>query len=384
MKAVLPETVTKFLLPPIDRYTAELLGSTPSVALRPDLPAAELSALLADSGNPDRYAGLAAEAPPPKGSNGWVVGPSKTWDGRAILANDMHLSLRVPNIWYRAQLHYGEVRLSGITLPGVPLMVSGSNGKVAWGFTNIEGDFVDLVALELDPDDPGRYRTPHGFARFRERWETVRVKGEEDFAFKVRGTEWGPVLDEPLLAKPVAVHWTALDPQATDLNLLNVDAAADVASAQAVFNRAGGPPLNALAADRQGNIGWTYTGKIPKRFGLDGSVSRSWADGTKGWSGYIAPEELPRLINPESGYIVNANQRMLTDNYPYVIGHYFDHGHRAHRISERLRGARNLTERDLLSIQLDTKVEFYRFYQRLALAFCMRAKTKRRRALNRI
>jgi penicillin amidase len=164
------------------------------------------------------------------------------------------------------------------------------------------------------------------------------------------------------------VHWTALDPEATDLNLLNIDAAADVTSAQAVFNRAGGPPLNALSADRQGNIGWTYTGKIPKRFGLDGSVSRSWADGAKGWNGYILPEELPRLINPESGYIVNANQRMLTDSYPYVIGHYFDHGHRAHRISERLGGARNLTERDLLAIQLDTKAEFYRFYQRLALS----------------
>jgi penicillin amidase len=368
MEAVLPEKVTKFLLPPVDRYTAELLSSTPSVALRPDLPVAELSSLLAGSGNPDRYAGLAAEAPPPKGSNGWVVGSSKTRDGRAILANDMHLSLRVPNIWYRAQLHYGEMRLSGITLPGIPLMVSGSNGKVAWGFTNIEGDFVDLVTLELDPGDPDRYRIPNGFVRFQERWETVRVKGEEDFTFKVRSTEWGPVLDAPLLAKPVAVHWTALDPEATDLNLLNIDAAADVTSAQAVFNRAGGPPLNALAADRQGNIGWTYTGKIPKRFGLDGSVSRSWADGAKGWNGYILPEELPRLINPESGYIVNANQRMLTDSYPYVIGHYFDHGYRAHRISERLGGARNLTERDLLAIQLDTKAEFYRFYQRLALS----------------
>lgn len=368
MEAVLPETVTKFLLPPVDRYTAELLGSTPSVALRPDLPVAELSALLAGSNNPDRYAGLAAEAPPPKGSNGWVVGPSKTWDGRAILANDMHLSLRVPNIWYRAQLHYGEMRLSGITLPGVPLMVSGSNGKVAWGFTNIEGDFLDLVTLELDPDDPGRYRTAHGFARFQEHSETIRVKGEEDFTFKVRSTDWGPVLAEPLLAKPVAVHWTALDPAATDLNLLNIDAAADVTSAQAVFNRAGGPPLNALAADNQGNIGWTYTGKIPKRFGLDGSASRSWADSAKGWNGYILPEELPRLLNPASGFIVNANQRMLTDSYPYVIGHDFDHGHRAHRISERLSGARNLNERDLLTIQLDTRAEFYRFYQRLALS----------------
>jgi len=368
MEAALPETVRKFLLPSVDHYTAELLNGKAVDALPHALPVEALAALLADSGNPEQHVGLVAEAAPPNGSNGWAVGPSKSWDGRAILANDMHLSLRVPNIWYRAQLYYGEVRLSGLTLPGVPLIVVGSNRKVAWGFTNIEGDFLDLVTLELDPDDPDRYRTPNGFVRFQERLETVRVKGGDDFTFKVRGTEWGPVLDEPLLAKPVAIHWTALDPAATDLNLLKLDVAADVTSAQAVFNRSGGPQLNALVVDHQGNIGWTYTGKIPKRFGLDGSVSRSWADGSKGWNGYILPEELPRLINPESGFIVNANQRMLTASYPYVIGHYFDQGYRAHRISERLSEVRNLTERDMLAIQLDTKADFYRFYQRLALS----------------
>ena len=367
MEAVLPERVRNFLLPRLDRYTARLLNRSSSF-FQPDIPVAELSALLADRDSLGQNAGLVTEAAAPKGSNGWVLGPSKTWDGRALLANDMHLSLRVPNIWYRAQLHYGDVRLSGITLPGVPLMVAGSNGKVAWGFTNIEGDFVDLVVLELDPDDPGRYRIPSGFARFQDHWETIRVRGEDEFTFKVRTSEWGPVLTKSLLGMPVAVHWTALDPEATDLNLMELDAAADVSAAQAVFNRAGGPPLNALAVDRDGNIGWTYTGKIPARFGLDGSVSRSWADASNGWTGYIAPEKLPRVLNPASGFIVNANQRMLSDRYPYVIGHDFDHGYRAYRIHERLKEARNLSERDLLAIQLDSKAEFYRFYQDLALS----------------
>ena len=422
MEAALPKSVKSFFMPPIDRYTDKLLNGKASGMPLPSIPEDELSALLDNNGSTEHYAGLVTDTPPPKGSNGWVVGPSKTWDGRAILANDMHLSLRVPNIWYRAEIRYGDFQLTGLTLPGVPLIVVGSNGKVAWGFTNIEGDFVDLVSLELDPDDPGKYRTPKGFVRFGEREETVRVKGEADFTFKVQTTEWGPVLNavdlssekpfpdgeglgegkstqekclfksphpsllpkgegacvlkstalgplpKDLLAKLVAVHWAALDPDATDLHLLNLDAVNDVMEAQTIFNQAGGPPLNALIADKQGNIGWTYTGKIPKRFGLDGSVSRSWADDSRGWAGYILPEELPRLLNPPSGFIVNANQRMLGDGYPYVIGHYFDQGHRAYRIAERLSDAKNLTERELFALQLDTKVEFYRFYQRLALS----------------
>jgi penicillin amidase len=375
MEAALPKTVNAFFSPTVDRYTDRLLnGKTSGTPLLP-IPKTELSVLLSSAG--ERYAGLAADAPPPMGSNGWVVGPTKTWDGRAILANDMHLALRIPNIWYRVQIRYGKVRLAGLSMPGIPLVVVGSNGNVAWGFTNIEGDFVDLVELELDPNDPGRYRTPRGFVRFDERLETLSVRGGTEHAFKVSTTEWGPVLPETLLGKRVAVHWTALDPEATDLHLLDLDTVRDVRAAQAVFNRAGGPPLNALATDSQGNIGWTYTGKIPKRFGFDGSAARSWADGSRGWQGYIPAEELPRLVNPPAGYIVNANQRMLNDGYPHVIGHDFDHGYRAYRISEKLSGIGNLTERDMFALQLDTRTDFYRFYQRLALSLPSVGKTAR-------
>lgn len=166
----------------------------------------------------------------------------------------MHLDLRVPNIWYRAEIRYGDAQLVGVTLPGVPLLVVGSSGRVAWGFTNIEGDFADLVSLELDPDDPGRYRTPTGFVRFGERFETLRVRGGAEQTLKVLTTIWGPVLAEPLLGKSVAVRWSALDPAATDLRMLDLDRARDVNEALVVFNQAGGPPLNVLMADTQGNI----------------------------------------------------------------------------------------------------------------------------------
>lgn len=369
MEAALPGPLYAFLTPPIDPYTARLLSHDgAALPARPPLPRDALLAILKESRAGQRQSGLVAAPPLPQGSNGWVVGSAKTWDGRAILANDMHLRLGVPNIWYRAELRYGTVALTGFTLPGVPLLIAGSNGRVAWGFTSTHGDFTDLVRLDIDPNDAGRYRTLHGYARFGERAETIPVRGGTPRSLRVRTTEWGPVLPDPLLGQPVALRWTALDPAVTDLGLMKLDDVRDVPAALAVFNRAGGPPLNALVADAGGHIGWTYSGKIPKRFGLDGLASRDWADGTRGWDGYIPPEQLPRRIDPAEGFIVNANQRMVDDRYPHVIGTAFDNGHRAHRIAERLAGLRDIGERDMFELQLDTRAAFFRFYQRLALS----------------
>jgi penicillin G amidase len=366
METSLPPSVYAFFTPHMDHYTKQILNAV-AQHQSTSIPEDELAAILQRNG--DQYiSGLLANTAPPSGSNSWVVGPQKTWNGQAMLANDMHLKLRVPNIWYRATIHYGDVGLSGLTLPGVPLLAVGTNGRIAWGLTSIQGDFVDLVSLDIDPNDPGRYRTPEGLTRFDERVETLRTRGEPDQTIKVRTTVWGPVLPELLLGKPVAVRWTALDPKATDLQLIKLDTAGDVSTALKVFNQAGSPPLNALVADNSGNIGWTTTGKIPKRFGLNGLTSHSWADGSRGWNGYIPPGELPRVLNPPSGFIVNANQRMVDDRYPHVIGHNFDNGYRAYRIIERLSEMKEITERDLLNLQLDTRVDFYRFYQRLALS----------------
>jgi len=124
----------------------------------------------------------------PNGSNAWVVGPAKARGGRTILANDMHLGLPVPNIWYRAELHYQDKSLSGLTLPGVPLVIAGSNGHVAWGLTSVEGDFADLVVIDEEPGAPGRYRTPEGNVPFGTRRETIRVRGGADETLNVRTT----------------------------------------------------------------------------------------------------------------------------------------------------------------------------------------------------
>ena len=135
----------------------------------------------------------------------------------------------------------------------------------------------------------------------------------------------------------------------------------------AIVNSTGGPQLNILLADEQGRIAWTLMGKIPKRFGNDGFVSRSWADGNVGWNGYVEAGNLPRVIDPPEGILVSANDRRLGKNYPYVIGHQFGNGYRAYRITQQLKQMPKIGEWAMFDLQLDTESEFYDFYQQLAL-----------------
>ena len=368
MRQVLPQSVVDFLTPESDCYNEVLAPRNPSRCGTDAIPVADLSVLLNTAkGARDAGSPIVSGAGNPRGSNGWVVGPSKTRGRRAILANDMHLELAVPNVWYRLELRYSGAIQSGLTLPGIPMVVAGSNGRLAWGMTSIEGDFVDLVRIEEDPDDPDQYRAPSGALPFGTRAEKIHVRGGTDETLRVRTTIWGPVLPDPLLGRPVAVHWTALDPAAVDLGLSELAETKTVPTAIEVLHRIGGPPLNVLLADSFGNIGWTYMGRIPRRVGMDGLFSESWADNSKGWNGYVPPHELLSIINPPGGFLVNANQRMLGAPFPTVIGHDFSGGYRAWRISERLKELEKASERDMLDLQLDTETEVYRFYQKAAL-----------------
>ena len=367
MDRLLPPEVTAFLTPDTDEYTHVLLGGDESRRPARPVPAEAIARLIGEAkGSTFSLASVQPE-PVSLGSNNWAVNGSKTADGRAILADDMHLPLGVPNIWYRVRLRYAGLELSGVTLPGVPVVVAGGNGHVAWGFTNVDGDYLDLVKLEVNPAEPAEYRTPEGWRRFEIRRETIAAKDGPPAAIELKGTIWGPVSPEPLLGESVAIHWTALSPEAVNLGLMDMDRADSLERALAVLNRAGAPPQNAVLADEKGRIAWTYMGFFPRRFGFDGSVSRSWADGRAGWDGFIPPEELPRVIDPQEGFLATANNRTLGKGYPYVIGHGFSYGYRAYRIRQQLGATDKLTERDLLALQLDTASEFYEFYRRLAL-----------------
>lgn len=367
MERFLPAEVTAFLTPDTDPYATVLLGGAESHRPARPVPVKSIASLVEEAVG--RTVGSIVETETPSiGSNNWAVGGTKTADGRAIVANDMHLELRVPNIWYRARLIYQDVDLSGVTLPGVPLVVVGSNRHVAWGFTNVDADLLDLVRIELDPADPGRYRTPEGWQRFEINTETIVVKDGNAKTVELKRTIWGPLAPDPLLGQPVAVRWTALDPRAVNLGLLGMDRANTLSEAMAVVNRAGAPPQNVVLADDSGHIAWTYMGFFPKRKGFDGSVSVTWADGRARWDGFIPPDELPRVVDPAEGFVATANNRTLGKDYPYVIGHNFSYGYRAYRISEKLKEMPRVSERDMLALQLDTVSESYEFYRRLALS----------------
>ncbi len=365
MAESLPPEVVAFLVPETDPYTDALLGrSSNSLSTIPVQGLAPLRKSF-DQMQAGR-AGLVRFGSHGLGSNAWVVRGAKTADGRSILANDMHLDLTVPNIWYRVQLRYEQVELAGVAVPGIPVIVAGTNGFVAWGVTNVEGDFLDLARVEINPVNADEYRTPEGWTRFTTRREVIKVKGAQDSVAEIRETIWGPVSQDELLNGPVAVHWIALDPEAVDFGQLAMDRVRSVDEAITVMTRAGGPANNVMLADSAGHIAWTYTGKIPVRRGFDGSVSLSWADGRMGWSGYVSPGEVPRIIDPPSEFIVSANHRMLATTSPYVLGHSFANGYRAFRISQRLEAMENIRERDLFAVQLDSTTQLYEFYRRLA------------------
>jgi penicillin G amidase len=374
MEKALPADLVKFLTPDTDSYATVLVGGQDSRRFSNIIPTWALAAL-PDLDAPIAKQGVDAESII-AGSNNWVVAGSKTADGRAIVANDMHLSLGIPNVWYRAALQYQNRHIYGVTLPGVPGVIVGGNNDVAWGFTNVTADLLDLIRLETNPDNPLEYRTAQGWVKFGRHYETLYVKGAANIEFEVRDTLWGPVSEQALLASPVAIKWTALEKHAVDLGLLEMDQVQSTQQAIRLLNHTGGPPQNVVLADRNGHIGWTYMGRFPHRVGFEGIASRSWADGRLGWQGYIAPERLPRLFDPPEGFIVTANNRTLGRGYPETIAYNWGLGYRAFRISELLRGRNAFTEKDLFAIQLDTRSAVFDFYQQLALAELRNIKDK--------
>ncbi len=367
MEKTLPDALMRFLTPDTDFYTDRLLNQAESLRPAQAVPVEALVSVLSHQPTKAPLAQVVQQSDFMVGSNAWAVSGKLTWDGRAILANDMHLGLSVPTLWYRIELNYGDTQAAGLTLPGTPLLIAGSNRHIAWGATNLTGDFLDLVRLDLNPANSGQYRVGDHWQDFDEYPETIAVKGSESKRIAVKQTRWGPVATRPLLDQPVAIHWVALDADAINLNLFDLEQGKTLEQAVTIVNTTGGPQLNVLLADDQGRIAWTVMGKIPKRFGNDGLVSRSWADGGTGWQGYVEAGELPRVIDPPEGLLVSANDRRLGKNYPYVIGHQFGNGYRAYRITRQLKQMPKIGEWAMFDLQLDTESEFYDFYQQLAL-----------------
>jgi penicillin amidase len=317
--------------------------------------------------------GSEADAEIAYGSNNWAVAGTHSVHGGALLANDMHLGLGVPNTWYRASLVFPgpdghERRVTGVTLPGSGSVVVGSNGQVAWGFTNSEGDWADLVVLEPDPANKDAYLTPEGPRLLEHATETIRVKGAADERLEVASTIWGPVVDTDHKGRKRALAWVPLREGGLNAALFRMEQARDIDEAQAIAPLAGIPHQNFVTADTGGRIGWTIMGRIPRRVGYDGRLPTSWADGTRRWDGWLSPEEQPRIKDPASGRIWTANARVVAGAKLAIVGHGgYDLGARQRQIRDDLLALDKAGEKDMLAVQLDDRALFLERWRTLLL-----------------
>lgn len=290
------------------------------------------------------------------GSNAWVVSGAMTASGRPLLANDTHLGLQMPSVWYQVGLHGGGLDAVGFSFPGMPGVVLGHNRRIAWGITNSCADIQDLYEERVDG---GRYLTAAGWRPLAVRRESIPVAGGRPVALAVRETAHGPIVNDavPELkgSPPMALRWTALAGAPLIDGLLALDRAGDWASFRRALSLWDVPSLDVLYADVDGNIGYQMTGKVPVRApGHSGLVPAAGWTGAAEWRGFIPYEALPSVENPPRGYLVAANHKIAGAAYPYYLADDMADPYRARRIEERLAGRRGLTLRDMRDLEVDT------------------------------
>jgi penicillin amidase len=281
------------------------------------------------------------------GSNGWVVHGRLTESGKPVLANDPHLLFGAPILWYLARIEAPGLTVTGVTVPGVPFTILGHNGHIAWGMTNAGGDVQDLFVETLDPGDPKNYLSPEGPRPFDAREEVIHVKGAESVAITVRATRHGPVISDVARKAPEVVESAQVlvlatpalrgDDRSVDA-LYAINRATDWADFLAAAANSHTPHVNLFFASTEGDIGFVSPGRIPLRKNSDGRFPVPGADGRHEWQGFIPVDELPRVYDPPTGYIVNANNRIVGDDYPYLIAKDWGLPYRADRIVEVLEG----------------------------------------------
>lgn len=328
------------------------------------------------------------------GSNSWVVAGSLTESGMPLLANDPHLGAALPSVWYQVQLRCSTVDeacpfdVGGFSFSGLPGIVIGHNQSVAWGFTNLTTDVTDLYIEKITGD---QYERDGALVSLVETTETIKVAGGDDVELTIRSTGHGPIIsgltdeftalaDDPLpglaagtaadtvpadpgaaddVEYAVSLRWTALDPGTAATAIFALSTAQDFddfRQAAALFDV---PAQNLIYADTAGNIGYQAPGRLPIRGAGDGWMPQPGWDSSYDWTGFIPFDDLPVSYNPSSGYIVTANNAIVTDDYDYFLSRDWDYGYRAARIVhliERRAATAPLTADDMREIQMDSEM----------------------------
>ncbi len=317
-------------------------------------------------------------APLAVGSNAFALSGAHTDHGAGILANDMHLSLAVPCTWYQAAIDYRasnghRIHLAGLTLPGSPSLVAGSNGRVAWGLTNSFADTCDLIPVDFLRGSQTHYRTGTGEATLVMHRHTIQVRGAPQVVIDTPWTIWGPLHGRDAQGRPYALAWTAENRRAIDLGFDDLANVATVAEALAVAQRSGVPTLNFVAADRDGSVGWTIAGPLPRRVGYEGRFPKARSGGGVGWNGWLSPAEHPSVLNPPSGCFSSANERLFGGTTLEVLGDGgYETAYRGAQLRNDLATLATRTEpkatpADLLAIQLDDRALHLERWRQLLL-----------------
>ncbi|MFO0335388.1 MAG: penicillin acylase family protein [Pseudomonadota bacterium] len=367
----LPPAVAQFLYAPAPEWDAALDGTTSAPPRVPTADEYDLRRLGSLEFAPPPYA---ARERSPLGSNNWAIAGRRTASGTAMVVNDMHLGLRVPNTWYHARLRQVAagatvVDVTGVTLPGAPALVAGSTGRIAWAFTNSYADFADFVIVEPDPTDARRYLAADGPQPYATVRETIEVSGAAPVELEVRSTRWGPIVGEDHRGRPLALAWTAHRPEAVNLELMRLETAPDLDAALASAARAGIPGQNFVVGDASGRIAWTVIGRLPARRG-DGAVPRPSTAPDVGFDGWLAPERRPTLVDPADGQIWTANSRVVGGEALAVLGDGgYDRGARSRQIADGLRAAGDAQgTAEALRVLLDDRALFLARWKDLLVA----------------
>ena len=295
------------------------------------------------------------------GSNNWVVAGAHTATGHPLLANDMHLALSIPGIWYEADLEGPNFHATGVSLPGVPFIIVGHNQHIAWGFTNSGADVQDLYVETVDHD---RYKTPDGtWLPLEHAHELIQVAHgrnvDLDIALTRHGNVSTPILSPlyPKETRQISLRWNVYDPTVVRSPFALVNSAQNWAEFLDAFRNFGAPSQNVVYADDQGHIGYHLLGKIPLRGEATHASGLSpvpVTSGTYEWSGYIPFDMLPQVFDPPGGILATANSRITDENYPFAISLDWGIPYRNERIWKVLASKQKMTLDDMSALQNDT------------------------------
>jgi penicillin G amidase len=287
------------------------------------------------------------------GSNNWVVSGDHTATGKPLLANDTHLELSIPAIWYEIHLTAPGWNVKGFTLPGAPLVVIGHNDRIAWGFTNNGADVEDLYIEKFNPAAPDEYRVKNAWIKAQVFDEVIHVKGQADEHLHLVITRHGPVVRREG-DKAYALRWTATEPGGLGNTYTWLGKAQNWEEFRSVMKHVWGPGQNTVYADVKGNIGYIMAARVPIRKKGHGEVPVPGDVDDYEWTGYIPFDQLPQALNPDSGLIVTANARVAGPNYkPYLTDHW-EEPYRTARIYDLLHDKHDLRPADMLKVQADT------------------------------